>query len=201
VVLYPDGRDRPPHLRTFRDGWRHLLFIATYAPDHVFLGPALATFLAGVLLVGLLAGGPVWIGPMYLGIHFLALGSMLTLCGLSLLVYGTLAKLLIRRTHPAMRSRLANWALTRFRVESGLLAGLALIAAGAVIQVAVLTGFVVAGGGPSENTVHPTIAAATLVVAGVQLCFSSVLVRLMAEEIHRTEVPESPGTPTGGSLD
>ena len=66
---------------------------------------------------------------------------------------------------------------------------------------AVLTGFVVAGGGPSENTVHPTIAAATLVVAGVQLCFSSVLVRLMAEEIHRTEVPESPGTQPGGSLD
>jgi hypothetical protein len=201
VVLYPDGRDRPPHLRTFRDGWRHLLFIATYAPDHVFLGPALATFLVGVLLVGLLAGGPVWIGPVYLGIHFLALGSMLTLCGLSLLVYGTLAKLLIRRTHPTMRSRLANWALRRFRVENGLLVGLALIAAGVAIQVAVLTGFVVAGGGPSENTVHPTIAAATLVVAGVQLCFSSVLVRLMAEEIHRTEVPESPGTQPGGSLD
>jgi glycosyltransferase involved in cell wall biosynthesis len=201
VVLYPDGRDRPPHLRTFRDGWRHLLFIATYAPDHVFLGPALATFIVGVLLVCLLAGGPVWIGSIYLGIHFLALGSMLTLCGLSLLVYGTLAKLLIRRTHPAMRSRLANWALRRFRVENGLLVGLALIAAGVAVQVAVLTRFVVAGGGPSESTVHPTIAAATLVVAGVQLCFSSVLVRLMAEEIHRTEAPENPGTPPGGSLD
>ena len=93
VVLYPDGRDRAPHLKTFRDGWRHLLFIATYAPDHLFLIPALATLSVGVLLVGLLAGGPVTIGSVYLGIHWLALGSMLTLCGISLLVFGTLAKL------------------------------------------------------------------------------------------------------------
>lgn len=187
VVLYPDGRDRPPHLQTFRDGWRHLLFIATYAPDHLFLIPALSILLVGVVLVGLLAGGPVTIGSIYLGIHWLALGSMLTLCGLSLLVFGTIAKLLIRRTHPAIRSRLVTWALDRFHVEHGLLVGLAMIAAGAGVQLAVLTRFIAAGGGPSETTVHPTIAAATLVVAGVQVCFSSFVVRLMAEEMHRPD--------------
>lgn len=187
VVLYPDGRDRPPHLQTFRDGWRHLLFIATYAPDHLFLIPALATLIVGVLLVGLLAGGPVSVGSIYLGIHWLALGSMLTLCGLSLLVFGTLAKMLIRRTHPTIRSRLVSWTIERFRVEQGLLLGLTAIAAGIAVQVAVLTHFVAAGGGPSEGTVHPTIAAATLVVAGVQVCFSSFLVRLMAEEAHRPD--------------
>jgi hypothetical protein len=187
VVLYPDGRDRPPHLQTFRDGWRHLLFIATYAPDHLFLIPALSILLVGVVLVGLLAGGPVTIGSIYLGIHWLALGSMLTLCGLSLLVFGTIAKLVIRRTHPAMRSRLVTWALDRFHVEHGLLVGLAMIAAGAGVQLAVLTRFIAAGGGPSETTVHPTIAAATLVVAGVQVCFSSFVVRLMAEEMHRPD--------------
>jgi len=187
IVLYPDGRDRPPHLQTFRDGWRHLLFIATYAPDQLFLIPALAILVVGVVLVGLLAGGPVTIGSIYLGIHFLALGSMLTLCGLSLLVFGTLAKMLIRRTHPTMRSRLASWALERFHVEHGLLVGLAMIAIGIAVQLAVLTRFIAAGGGPSESTVHPTIAAATLVVAGVELCFSSFLVRLMAEETHRSD--------------
>jgi len=84
-----------------------------------------------------------------------------------------------------MRSRLASWALERFRVEQGLLLGLALIVLGFAVQFAVLTRFIAAGGGPSESTVHPTIAAATLVVAGVQLCFSSFVTRLMAEEAHR----------------
>lgn len=188
VILHPDGRNRPPHLQTFRDGWRHVRFIATYAPDHLFLVPALAMLLVGVVLVGLLAAGPVTIGSFYFGIHWLAIGSMLTLCGLSLLVFGTLAKLLIRRTHPTMQSRLVSWTLERFRVEHGLLLGLAMIAAGIVVQLVVLTRFVAAGGGSSEGTVHPTIAAATLIVAGVQLCFSSFVMWLMAEETHRSDV-------------
>ena len=185
VVLYPDGRDRAPHLQTFRDGWRHLRFIATYAPDYLFLGPALAALVLGGVLVLLLAGGPVTIGSVYLGIHWLAIGSMLTLSGLSLLVFGTLAKLLIKRTHPAMKSRLANWAQTRFRLEQGLLVGLVMIAAGIAVQVAVLTHFVATGGGPAESSVHPTIVAATLVAAGVQVCFSSFVMWLVAEEGHR----------------
>ncbi len=185
VVLYPDGRDRPPHLNTFRDGWRHVRFIATYAPDHLFLIPALAMLVVGAILVGLLAAGPVRIGSIYLGVHWLTLGSMLTLCGLSLFVFGTLAKLLISRTHPTIRSRLVSWTLNRFRLEHGLIAGLALATAGISVQSAVVMGFIAAGGGPSEGTVHPTIVAATLVVAGVQLCFSSFVMHLVAEESHR----------------
>jgi len=201
VVLYPDGRDRPPHLQTFRDGWRHIRFIATYAPDHLFLVPALPMLAVGVFLVGLLAAGPVTIGSFYLGIHWLAIGSMMTLCGLSVLVFGTLAKLLIRRTHPTMRSRLVSWALERFRLEQGLLLGLALIVAGVAVQVAVFTRFVAAGGGSSEDTVHPTLAAATLVVAGVQLCFSSFVMWLMAEETHRTETHDDAGPSSGSHVD
>ena len=112
---------------------------------------------------------------------------MLTLAGLSLLVFGTIAKMLIWRTHPTMHSRLASWALERFRVEQGLLVGLVSIVAGIAVQVAVLLGFVAAGGGASEGTVHPTIVAATLVVAGVQLCFSSLKMWLMAEETQRSD--------------
>jgi hypothetical protein len=187
VVLYPDGRGRPPHLQTFRDGWRHVRFIATYAPDHLFLVPALAALGAGMVLVAVLAGGPITVGGFYFGIHWLAIGSMLTLSGLSLLVFGTLAKLLISRTHPQTQSSIVNWALKRFRVEQGLLVGLALIATGIAVQAAVLMRFIANGGGPSGSTVHPTIAAATLVVAGVQLCFSSFVTWLMVEEAHRSD--------------
>ncbi|KHK49640.1 glycosyl transferase family 2, partial [Burkholderia sp. A9] len=52
TVLHPDKRNRPPHLRSFRDGWRHLRFILTYAPNHVFVMPGLLLFVAGLLLLG-----------------------------------------------------------------------------------------------------------------------------------------------------
>jgi hypothetical protein len=182
VELYPDGRDRRPHLRSFPDGWRHLRFIATYAPDHFLLAPALVSLAAGLVLTFLLGAGPVTVGPITLGIHWLALGSMLTLAGLSLFVCGTLAKLVIQRAHPAVESRLAAWATDRFRVEHGLVVGLAALLSGAFILLAVLLGFVAKGGGPSEATVHPSIAAATLIVSGVLVCLGSFVIRLMAEE-------------------
>lgn len=189
VTLYPDGRDRRPHLRSFPDGWRHLRFIATYAPDHLMLAPALAALVAGALLVFLLGSGPISFGPISLGIHWLALGSMLTLTGLSLLLSGTLAKIAIQRTHPAVKSRVAVWATSRFRVEEGVIVGSVAVVCGSLILLAVLLGFIASGGGPSETTVHPTIAAATMIVAGVQIWLSSFLLRLFAEE-GRTEAED-----------
>src|SRR3954471_13477847 len=50
VVLHPDKRTRPPHLRSFRDGWRHLRFILTYAPDHLYLIPGAMMLMAGLAL-------------------------------------------------------------------------------------------------------------------------------------------------------
>lgn len=187
VSLYPDGRDRPSHLNTVHDGWRHLRFIATYAPDQIFLGPALVSLTIGALLVAALAAGPLTIGGLYLGIHWLALGSMLTLTGLSLLTFGTLAKLVIRQAHPTADSRLVDWILRRFRLEHGLLVGLFMSGLGGLIELAIIAHFIAVGGGPAENSVHPTIAAATLFVAGLQLCFSAFLLRLMSEEAQRAK--------------
>jgi uncharacterized protein YjeT (DUF2065 family) len=182
VKLHPDGRDRRPHLRSLPDGWRHLRFIATYAPDHLLLAPALGSLTIGLILVFLLGSGPLSAGPISLGIHWLALGAMLTLTGLSLFVGATLAKITIQRTHPEVKSRLAAWATDRFRVEEGVILGAVAVASGSFILLAVLLGFIASGGGPSEETVHPTIAAATLIVAGVQVWLGSFLLRLIAEE-------------------
>jgi glycosyltransferase involved in cell wall biosynthesis len=50
IILHPDGRNRPPHLRTFRDGWRHLRFILMYSPQHLFGYFGMALFLLGAAL-------------------------------------------------------------------------------------------------------------------------------------------------------
>jgi glycosyltransferase involved in cell wall biosynthesis len=69
TTLSPDGRDRPPHLRSWRDGWRHLRFLLIHAPAWLFMYPGLAllgTGLAGALA---LAGGPISLGSIGLDIH------------------------------------------------------------------------------------------------------------------------------------
>jgi hypothetical protein len=182
TVLRPDGRDRPPHLRSFRDGWRHLRFILSYAPDHLLVAPAAACMAIGAILVALLAFGPVDVLSLHLGIHWLAIGSMLLLLGSSLLTFGIIGKLLLRRGHPAIQSRVVDWFVGRFRLEQGLALGLGLFFVGLVGELIIAARFVASGGGPSEATVHPAIAAAAILIVGAQICFASFIVHLVAEE-------------------
>src|SRR6202011_2080905 len=71
VKLRPDGRSRPPHLRTWRDGWRHLRFMLLFSPRWLFLYPVLALLFVGLLLSAILLGGPLHVAGLRLDIHTL----------------------------------------------------------------------------------------------------------------------------------
>lgn len=62
TTLSPDGRTRPPHLRTWRDGWRHLKFLLIYCPRWLFLYPGVVLLALGVAVTGLLVPGTLWVG-------------------------------------------------------------------------------------------------------------------------------------------
>src|SRR5690349_1122735 len=109
IKLYPDKRDRPPHLRSFRDGWRHLRLLIAHAPDTMYLLPGLLLLVAGVFGLASLARGPVMVGGQYFGIHFVALSAMATLIGLSAILLGMLAKVAIAIYHPSARGRVVPW--------------------------------------------------------------------------------------------
>jgi len=180
VVLYPDKRDRPPHLRSFRDGWRHLRFILTYAPDYLYLIPAVALLLPGLALEILLSRGPVTLHGAYLGIHFLALGSMLTLVGFNVLNLGILAKTLMAQRYDGLRSRTVQLMKRRFSVEAGLLSGVGLAAAGAAIDFGIIGKWIAQFGAPmNDTTVHLAFVATTMVVLGLNLVFSSFLLNMI----------------------
>ncbi|MFN3444552.1 MAG: glycosyltransferase family 2 protein [Bacteroidia bacterium] len=66
TTLSPDGRSRPPHLRTWRDGWRHLRFLLLYSPKWLFLIPGLTLMFIGLILFVLIQQGPVQL----MNIHF-----------------------------------------------------------------------------------------------------------------------------------
>jgi hypothetical protein len=177
--LYPDKRDRPPHLRTFRDGWRHLRFILTHAPDYLYLVPGTALLAAGLALQALLAGGPVELAGSVLGIHWLALGSMLALAGFNVLNLGVLAKAVMAQRYPGLRSRMLALLTGRYTLEIGLLTGAALMLAGLATDAVILASRLANPGGPMESTVHLAFVATTAVVLGLNLMFSAFLLAMV----------------------
>src|SRR5712692_4478660 len=102
VVLHPDGRSRPPHLRTWRDGWRHLRFMLLFSPRWLFLYPGLALLGVGLVVGALLETGPKKIGPFGFDIHTLLLAGFCCLMGYQLVVFAVFTKVFAMREgfHP-----------------------------------------------------------------------------------------------------
>lgn len=92
TTLSPDGRSRPPHLRSWRDGWRHLRFLLMFAPRSLFLYPGLAMIAFGVVACALVLPGPLRMGSVVFDVHTLVIGMAAILVGTEVLVFFLLAK-------------------------------------------------------------------------------------------------------------
>lgn len=92
TVLSPDGRSRPPHLKTWRDGWRHLKFLLLHSPTWLFVYPGLVLILLGMIGAGLLSRGSVHIGRVELDIHTLIVSCFAVMIGAQLVSFGALAR-------------------------------------------------------------------------------------------------------------
>lgn len=137
IVLRPDGRDRPPHLRPFRDGWRHLRYLIMLSPAWLYLIPGLVLIAAGVTIFGLLlaspAGAVVSLGPLRFGDHWMPLGMGMTVCG-HLSVLFAMAATLVGIRNGYRRATPALAILYRCsRLESLLLVSLVFVATGLAI--------------------------------------------------------------------
>jgi glycosyltransferase involved in cell wall biosynthesis len=180
--LHRDGRDRPPHLRSFRDGWRHLRFILTYGPNYLYLAPGGACFVLGLVMVTALIGGPITIYGHYFGIHFLALACALTLVGFNVIHYGILAKVVGLRHVPVIKSRIARWAMSRFSLEGALIISAALISLGLGCDGWLLLKWLGAHHAPMDATVHAVFAATLAIVIGVNLALGAFLLHMLVSE-------------------
>jgi glycosyltransferase involved in cell wall biosynthesis len=180
--LRRDGRDRPPHLRSFRDGWRHLRFILTYGPNYLYLAPGGVCFLTGLAMVGALVRGPIIVSGHYFGIHFLALACALTLVGFNIINYGILAKVIILRRSSVTTSRIARWAMSRFSLEGALIAGAALVLLGVCCDGWLLFNWLKTSGAAMESTAHAVFAATLMIVIGVNLSLGAFLLHMLISE-------------------
>ena len=93
TTLKPDGRSRAPHLKTWRDGWRHLRFLLLHSPKFLFIYPGAALVFLGALGAALLWRGAVRLSPdLVLDIHSLIASCFAVLIGMQLLMFGALAR-------------------------------------------------------------------------------------------------------------
>lgn len=92
TTLSPDGRNRPPHLRSFRDGWRHLRFLLLYSPSWLFLYPGFTLTLLGSIASAALFLGPVNIGFRYIDFHsFIATGTLMFM-GINMISFAAITR-------------------------------------------------------------------------------------------------------------
>ncbi|MBH0114042.1 glycosyltransferase family 2 protein [Novosphingobium sp. YJ-S2-02] len=182
IRLYPDKRDRRPHLRSFRDGWRHLRLIVAHAPDRLYLAPGLALMLAGLVGLGVLARGPVTIAGQYFGIHWVALSTMATLIGLSAILLGTLAKVAIATYQPLSRGQLVPWLLRTRPVEALIATGAGLAGLGILADGWLALHWLLVGGG-MEASVHLAFILTTACVAGVTMVLAGFVLKLLLDNL------------------
>jgi len=131
ITLWADKRSRPPHLRSFRDGWRHLRFMLLYAPNWLFLLPGASLVALGLFLVFWLLPGPRQISShVVLDIHTMIFGVIFTLLGAQILSIGSFAKVFSYSERFDRGNISLKRVLKRVTLESGLLLGGALFVAG-----------------------------------------------------------------------
>ena len=134
VTLAPDGRSRPPHLRTWRDGWRHLRFLLLFSPRWLFLIPGFLLLLLGGIGMGLIAARPVLVMDVGLDIHTMAYAGAAVLLGFQMLLFAVLTKQAGMRAgwlpeDPGWLRRVEG-----FTLERGLLLSLGLFVAGVALS-------------------------------------------------------------------
>lgn len=181
TTLRCDGRTREPHLRTWRDGWRHLRFLLLFSPRWLLLFPGIALVTIGLIGLAALLPGPVQIGSIELDIHALLYAHLAVVVGFNAIVLACFARVYAVSAGLLSESDgLTRW-LQRLSLERVLVAGLVLIGAGvagSIIAVVVWGSESFEGLDPSE-TMRIVIPSVTAVAIGAEFVFASFVIGVL----------------------
>jgi glycosyltransferase involved in cell wall biosynthesis len=177
ITLHPDGRSRPPHLRSWRDGWRHLRFMLLFSPRWLLLYPGLcATGIGAIFFVRLLLG-PITLGQINFDLNTLEVAGLLMLFGYQMILFACFARI-FAFTRGFLPS---NHHLTRafgfFTLEKGLIAGSLILVSGFALILFTFFGWASTGFGnldPLDST-RMVIAGRALTSIGLQTILFSLI--------------------------
>jgi hypothetical protein len=199
TTLSPDGRDRPPHLRSWRDGWRHLRFLLLFSPTWLFLYPGLLLLLAGAFGELALLPGPLVLGEHALDVHTMLYCAGFAVMGFQLVLFGVMAKVFAVQQGVLPMSTGIRLFLEAFSVEMGLLLGVVMMLGGVVLTWASVVAWdqhQFLGFDPRVG-MRMAIPAVTMLVVGMQLIFASMFVGVLGLREHSKPVRDSRAAPEG----
>lgn len=175
--LFSDGRSRRPHLRPWRDGWRHLRLLLMFSPRWLFFYPGLTLMLLGVLLMTLLMAGPIEIGRVNLDIHTMLFSGLFMVVGLQAICFSVFTKC-ITDFH----------ILKHFTLERGLTIGFLLILIGSVGSCYTFWFWQQHSFGPLIPTqmMRILIPSITFLILGMQLMFASFFMSILELQYARS---------------
>lgn len=186
TTLSPDGRDRPPHLRSFRDGWRHLRFLLIFSPRWLFFYPGLILLLLGGLSGLILFFGPVNTDLRLFDFHSFILAGTMMVLGLSMLSFAFITRV-FAYNFGLLPNRPSFFNLFKyFNLESGLAIGSLLVFLGIflIARAAILSyspGFDSIGFG---NSVRLVFGGALSIITGGQIVLTSFVLSILGLKIE-----------------
>lgn len=191
--LYADGRTKPPHLNTWRDGWRHLVFLLIYSPKWLFLFPSLILFVISLTGLILLLPGTLYINRLGLDIHTLTIAGMSAVLSYQLFLFAVFIRIYSIKQGLYPPGLKHQRFLKIFTLEKGIAAGLFLIVTGSVPFVFLLTFWA----GSEYGNIYETgytfrllIPSLTLVSLGILTVFSSFFLRILNLQKHNSSTDE-----------
>lgn len=181
TVLSPTGRTRAPHLRSWRDGWRHLRFLLMMSPRWLMLYPGASLIFAGAAAQLAILHGPIVIAGVGFDIHTMLYAAGAVILGVQLVLFSLLARAIgvLKSVLPMSRS-LARF-LRAFTLERGILLGLLLGSAGFALAAYSVLSWAHARLGALDPAavMRVAIPSVTLIITGAELIFSSFLLEFI----------------------
>ncbi|NNF07783.1 MAG: glycosyltransferase family 2 protein [Candidatus Eisenbacteria bacterium] len=194
ITLHPDKRTRPPHLRTWRDGWRHLSFMLMYSPTWLFLIPGLILLLLGVGTMAALYPGPLTLFGREFDVHTMMLGSLFAILGVQVLTTGLFAKVHTYERHFDRQDPILRTLAKSFNLEKGLVLGLLVFLVGFILDFSVLRQWIAVDFG-TLSALRPAIVGGTLMAVGAQIVFSSFFLSMLSVKVAELREDASSDNP------
>jgi hypothetical protein len=181
TTLSPDGRSREPHLRSWRDGWRHLRFLLLYSPRWLFFYPGALLMLAGLVTGLWLLPGPRALGSVTLDVHTLLYAAAAVITGFQAVNFAVFTKIFGVTSGLLPPDAKLEKAFKYVTLESGLIVGFALFLAGLFLSVFAVSNWEAHSFGALDptKTLRLVIPAVTAMMLGSEIVLSSFFLSVL----------------------